>query len=70
MARSDTIQRLLDQVEELCVHPRNQENLLKWVPHPGHGRDNKWRGVPAPLEAAGEQVPIVVNMELTLKSDN
>ena len=69
MARPGTIQRLLDQVEELCVHPRNQENLYKWVPHPGHGRDNKWRGVPVPAEAAAEQVPIVVNLELTLKSD-
>ncbi len=29
MSGSDTIQRLLDQVEELHVHPRNQENLKK-----------------------------------------
>jgi uroporphyrinogen-III decarboxylase len=69
MSRSETIQRLLDQVEELYVHPRNQENLRKWVPHPGHGRDNKWRGVPAPVDVANGQIPIVVNLELTLKSD-
>jgi uroporphyrinogen-III decarboxylase len=69
MSRSESIQRLLDQVEELHVHPRNQENLRKWVPHPGHGRDNKWRGVPAPVDVANGQIPIVVNLELTLKSD-
>jgi hypothetical protein len=43
MSGSDTIQRLLDQVEELYVHPRNQENLKKWVPQPKRALDNKWR---------------------------
>ena len=76
MSKSDTpsassghrIQRLLDQVEELYVHPRNEENLKKWVPQPPRSRDNKWRGVPAPVDIASGQIPIVVNMELSLKS--
>ncbi len=29
MPESDAIQRLLDQVEQLYVHPRNQKNLKK-----------------------------------------
>ena len=29
MSGSDTIWRLLDQVKELYVHPRKQENLKK-----------------------------------------
>jgi hypothetical protein len=69
MPKSDTIQRLLDQVEELYVHPRNQDNLKKWVRQPGHAHDNKWRGVPAPGSVVRGQIPIVVNMELSLKSD-
>jgi uroporphyrinogen-III decarboxylase len=68
MPGSDSIQRLLDQVEELYVHPRNQENLKKWVPQPKRSRDNKWRGVPVPVDIASGQIPIVVNMELSLKS--
>lgn len=69
MPKSETIQRLLDQIEELHVHPRNQDNLKKWVLHPGHAHDNKWRGVPAPADLARGQIPLVVNMELSLKSD-
>ena len=69
MPKSDTIQKLLDQIEELCVHPRNQDNRKKWVRQPGHAHDNKWRGVPAPADVARNQIPIVVNMELSLKSD-
>jgi hypothetical protein len=68
MSRSETIQRLLDQVEELYVHPRNQENLKKWIPQPKRALDNKWRGVPGPVDVASGQIPIVANMELSLKS--
>ena len=69
MSKSDTIQELLDQIEELCVHPRNQDKLKKWVRPGGHAHDNKWRGVPAPADVVRGQIPIVVNMELSLKSD-
>jgi hypothetical protein len=69
MPTAGTIQRLLDQVERLFSHPRNQENLKKWVPKPGRAHDNKWRGVPAPTDVARGQIPLVVNMELSLKSD-
>jgi uroporphyrinogen-III decarboxylase len=68
MSGSDTIQRLLDQVEELYVHPRNQENLKKWVPQPKRALDNKWRGVPVPVDVANGQIPVVVNMEPSLRS--
>jgi len=68
MSGTDTIQRLLDQVEELYVHPRNQENLKKWVPQPKRALDNKWRGVPGPVDVANGQIPIVVNMEPSLRS--
>ena len=68
MSESETIQRLLDQIEDLYVHPRNQENLKKWGPQPQRSRDNKWRGVPAPVDISSGQIPIVVNMELSLKS--
>ncbi len=69
MPRTDSIQRLLDQIEELYIHPRNRGNLEEWVQLAGHADDNKWRGVPAPVEVATGQIPIVVNMELSLKSD-
>jgi hypothetical protein len=69
MPKADRIQRLLDQVEKLFSHPRNQDNLKKWVRKPGHAHDNKWRGVPAPVDVAGGQIPLVVNMELSLRSD-
>ncbi len=69
MSKSDKIQVLLDQIEELHRHLRNQDNLKKWVRQPGHAHDNKWRGVPNPVDVAGGQIPLVVNMELSLKSD-
>jgi uroporphyrinogen-III decarboxylase len=69
MPKADMIQRLLDKIEELYVHPHNQDKLKKWVRTPGHAHDNKWRGVPAPADVARGQIPLVVNMELSLKSD-
>ena len=68
MAKSDVIQRLLDEVEKLYGHPRNQEKLKKWKPQPKRSRDNKYRGVPATMDAANGEVPIVVNMEFSLRS--
>ncbi len=37
------------------------------MPQPKRTLD-KWRGVPAPVDIAGGQIPIVVNTELSLKS--
>ena len=68
MSKSDNIQRLLDEIEKLHGHPRNQENLKKWVAQPPQGRDRKWRGVPAPVDIPAGQIPIVVNTELSLRS--
>lgn len=68
MTRSSVIQQLLDRVEELYQHPRNQENLNKWKPQPARALDNKWRGVPVPFAASSGQIPIVVNMEPSLRS--
>lgn len=68
MTRSSVIQQLLDKVEELYRHPRNQENLKKWEPQPARALDNKWRGVPVPFAASSGQIPIVVNMEPSLRS--
>ena len=68
MTRSSAIQQLLDKVEELYQHPRNQANLKKWEPQPARALDNKWRGVPVPFAASSGQIPIVVNMEPSLRS--
>ena len=68
MPKSETVQRLLDQIEELYLHPRNQENLKKWEVYSGHTHDNKWRGVPGPVDIEAGQIPIVVNLESSLKS--
>lgn len=68
MSKADSTQRLLDQVEELYLHPRNQENLKKWVRQPKSSRHNKWHGRPAPVDVATGQIPIVVNMELSLQA--
>lgn len=69
MSRSNTIQRLLDKVEELYVHPRNQENLKKWVPQPKRALDNKWRGVATPVDVTSGKIPIVVNLEPSFRSN-
>ena len=68
MTKNSSIQHLLDEVEKLYLHPRNQENLKKWIPQPPRALDNKWRGVPVPLTTLNEQIPIVVNMEPSLRS--
>lgn len=66
--KSETIQRLLDEVEECYIHPRNQENIKKWKIQNHHALDNKWREVPASVDVGNGQIPLVVNMEPTLRS--
>lgn len=68
MSQSSAIQKLLDQVEELYVHARNQGNLKKWVEQPARALDNKWRHIAVPLAESGGEIPIAVNMEPSLRS--
>jgi len=68
MSQSSAIQELLDQIEEMHVHPRNQSNLKKWVKQPARALDNKWRHVAVPLAESGGEIPIAVNMEPSLRS--
>lgn len=68
MSRCDTIQRLLDEVERLYVHPRNQESLKKWATQPKRALDSKWRGVPLPTGGVACRIPVVVNIEPSLRS--
>ena len=63
------IQDLLDKVEELYFHPRNVENLKKWVRQPKRALDNKWRHLPETVDFSRVPVPIVVNMEPSLRSE-
>jgi uroporphyrinogen-III decarboxylase len=67
MKKNPLIQDLLDTVEELHNHPRNQANNKKWEPLGLRTRD-KWRGVPKPVQSTSE-TPIVVNLEQSLLSD-